>query len=300
MSNTRTATWENIGTDVSSASKVNDVLMQAHLDYEVHKEPVQLESGFIVPNYVATVKDDGSFMGMVGSNYEICQNTEAFSFVDYIDAELDFVKAGETHTGLIYIIAKMPEFDLLGDTVEPYILFQNSHNGRYTIKACISPLRIVCQNQLAMSFKNSSNTINIRHSQQMNWRLESAKHIMASTADYINNLKAQAEHYAGIKLSESEITRVIKEFFPLKDEMSDKQKNNIEKQRADFIRAYNEEDNFNFRGTAWSLINAYSDYLTHRPTKQTKNIAENQFMAVTLSPNFANFLSVINSVGVAA
>lgn len=292
----RTATWENIGTEISNAKDIQDVLKQAGLDYEVHKELVTLESGLVVPNVMATVKDNGTPIGIVSNNYEICQNRDAFDFINYINDDLTLEKAGETHTGLVYIIASLPELNILGDAFKPYVLFQNSHNGRYTIKACIAPLRIVCQNQLAVTFKNTANTINIKHNGLLNYKLENATNVMESTVAYLNDLNEQAEHYAGIKLSNSQLTKVIEQFFPIKDDMTDRQKNSILLNRNEFMRAYNEEDNRNFRGTVWSAINAYSDYITHRPVKNTKNSDENQFMAVTFAPNFTKFLTIVNSV----
>lgn len=47
------------------------------------------------------------------------------------------------------------------------------------------------------------------------------------------------------------------------------------------------------------MFNAYSDYLTHRTVKATKNATENQFMSVTFNPDFVKFMNIVNAtVGV--
>ena len=53
-------------------------------------------------------------------------------------------------------------------------------------------------------------------------------------------------------------------------------------------------DNVNFKGTAWGIINAYADYITHKPVKNTKNADENKFEMVTFAPYFNQILSVLN------
>ena len=302
MSNTtvRTATWENIGTDIVGATSVNEVLANAKLDYEVHKEKIKLESGIEIPNVVATVKDDGTPIGVVSNRYEICQNADAFDFVNYIDEDIEFIKAGETLTGMIYIIGVLPQINILGDAFTPHLIFQNGHNGRYALKTAIIPLRIACQNQFNYAFGESKNTINIKHNGLLQAKLYSAREVMRDTREYLDDLNKKAELYAGIKLTPVMANAVLNNLFPLKDDMSERQKNAVISQRERFLKAYNSEDNQNFKGCAFGMFNAYSDYLTHKEVKKvTKNAIENRFMAVTFNPDFAKFINIVNStVGV--
>ena len=146
----RETTWSRIGTDVSKATTLDEVLGIAGLDYNVVKTPIYtMQDGKLVEytDKVATVNElTGETFGIVSPRYEICQNAAAFDFINSVTDEVEFVKAGTTHTGMVYIIAKMRNQNVLGDEFTPYIIFQNSHNGEYTLKATISPLRIVCQN----------------------------------------------------------------------------------------------------------------------------------------------------------
>jgi phage/plasmid-like protein (TIGR03299 family) len=299
MTATRTATWENIGTKLENANNIHEVLKQSGLDYRVHKEELTTESGLIVPDYVATVKDNGDMCGVVGKKYEICQNEDAFDFVNYIDGDVKFLKAGETQTGMIYIIGVLPTVNILGDDFTPHLIFQNGHNGRYSVKTAIVPLRIVCQNQFNFAFKEAKNTITIKHNSLLEEKLVNAREVMKDTAEYMKTLREKAELYAGLKLTPEMLNMVIKNFFPVKDDMTDRQKNTVLAQRVQFENAYNAEDNLNFRGCGWGVFNAYSDYLTHREIKATKNANENHFMAVTFNPDFAKFMELVNSVAVA-
>ena len=76
------------------------------------------------------------------------------------------------------------------------------------------------------------------------------------------------------------------------------QKKTIEDNIANFQRAIREDDNANFRGTAWGMINAYSDFLTHPVVqRETKTMAENNFIAVTFDPRpLMAMLSMVNRI----
>ena len=289
----RTATWANIGTWIENANNIHEVLEQSGLNYTVHKENITTESGIILPDYMATVKDDGKVCGVVGSKYEICQNEDAFDFVNYIDGDVKFLKAGETHSGMVYIIGVLPTVNILGDEFTPHLIFQNGHNGRYSVKTAIVPLRIVCQNQFNLAFKEAQNTINIKHNSKLEQKLKNAKEVMKDSAEYLNVLREKAELYAGLKLTPQMVSMVIENMFPIKDDMSDRQKSTVLSQRVQFERAYNAEDNLNFRGCAYGIFNAYSDYITHREVKATKNANENKFMTVTFSPDFTRCVNLV-------
>ena len=106
----RAATWANVGKDITNITSLEDVLESCKLNYEVETQPIQLESGLVVPGKVATVrKSDNHIYGVVSSNYSICQNIEAFDFIDQLQGEVTFVKAGETVSGIVYIICKLPK-----------------------------------------------------------------------------------------------------------------------------------------------------------------------------------------------
>lgn len=280
----RIATWENIGTEVN-ANSVSEVLEQAKLDYTVVKQPILTATGIVVPNMVATTKKDSDHVfGVVSSNYNVCQNQEAFEFIDAID-DVKIVRAGETNTGMVYMIGKLPEVTVLGDTFTPYIIVQNGHNGRYTVKATICPLRIVCQNQFAVSFKESPNTISIQHSKQYVAKLAEAEKLIKKTAHYMKNFNNTAEELAMLKVgNDTTVRNIINSFFTIAEDSTDRQVKSIEEKRIECFNAYKADDNANFTGTVWGMLNGFSDFMTHKDTRNTKNKDENRFMAVTFDP----------------
>lgn len=286
---TRTATWTNIGTSTIDCKSVADVLRTAGLDYTVEKRPIFLESGFQIPDKVATVKaDTGDFIGIVSPRYEIYQNKDAFDFIDSVP-NVEFVKAGETRNGMVYIIGKLPSTTVLGDTFTPHIIFQNSHNGLFNVRATICPLRIVCQNQFAMSFKRMSNTINVKHSARLVSKVEKAQELLKDTAIYMQEFNDTLEELAKIKVGKLDsVYEIIDAFFEASKERTERQQKAFEEKRKTFINCYNADDNANFTGTALGLVNAFTDFTTHTEGKKTKTMAETKFSTVTFDPTVLN------------
>lgn len=283
----RIPTWGNIGEDVQKATNIQEALNFAGLDFEVNKHNMFTDGGIMVPGHMATVREDnGSVLGVVSNNYQICQNSEAFDFVNYIDEDVQFAKAGMTDTGMVYVIGKLPTVNILGDDFDPYVIFQNSHNGRYCLRATITPLRIVCQNQFNYAFANSRNTITIKHSKQMDWKIPAARDTLKSINEMMQNLGEEANRMASEKISKADFERFVTNMFPIKGDILDpKQIEKAEAIRAEFINAYNAEDNRNFHNTVWGLVNAYSDFETHKnPGRKTENWEEGRFLTVTFNP----------------
>ena len=298
---TRLATWNAVGTDVSAAKNLDDVLAASGLDYNVRQcklyttlsdKRIASNNAITLDWYRANVNDKtGEILGIVSENYQVCNNRDAFDFVNYIDSDVKFVKAGQTYNGLVYIIASLPEMKILGDSYQPYVIFQNGHNGGISLKAAISPLRIVCQNQFSMAFKNAENTISIRHNSSMQDKMAEARRVLSGTAAYMKELTADAESYASMKLDANGVSRFLDDLFPITGEMTNKKVERMMVNRDKFMQAYLADDNSNFQNSVWGLINAGADYYTHEnPIRKTKNFEENHFMAVTFDPRMLNRL----------
>lgn len=294
MMNERQATWTSIGTDVDMSTTVDEVLEKAGLNYEVEKRDVYLDNGIVIPGKKATVnKTTGKIYGIVSDKYQVCDNRDAFQFIANIDDKLSFVKAGETQSGMVYVIAKLDDVDVLGDTFTPYVIFQNGHNGGYTLRTTICPLRIVCKNQFSMAFRESSNTINIRHSNNLQIQMHEAEQLLRNTATYMNNFEANAEELAAMKINNEK--DLINHFFieSTKATLANKNEGFTDRQ----LRAINEKtemlyniyrntpDNANFQGTVWGLLNGFTDFNTHLiPQRTTDTSNENRFVTVTMDP----------------
>lgn len=298
MTTTRTATWTNIGANISKATTVEEALKLSHLDYTVEKVPVYLADGTPIPGAFCTKRENSdTTYGVVGSQFEIVQNIEGFDFINSMVPEgLKFLKAGENHK-FIYIIAQLPEFDLMGDKVAPHVIFQNSHSGSTTLKATIAPLRIVCENQFNLTFRNAANKISLRHTKSIKGRLHTAQEVLIHSSEYISEFQKQAILMAQEKVSKSQVDHLLDGIFEIKEEFNPTQVRRMEEKRERFLAAYQANDNQNFIGTKWGLVNAYTDFVTHKPLKKdTEQARENYFIKATLKGSINDFVHQVSKI----
>jgi len=101
-----------------------------------------------VPNFYATVRTDTEqVLGIVGNDYNVKQNMEAFKAFDVIvggDGTM-YETAGAPGKGeRFFITAKLPSYLRVGkdDIIENYIFTTSSHDGTASITAA-STIRIV-------------------------------------------------------------------------------------------------------------------------------------------------------------
>jgi phage/plasmid-like protein (TIGR03299 family) len=276
----RQSTWNNIGKEV----KTNDpmvALKMAHLDYTVDKQPIYTQfNGKMerVKEKAAIVRDDGYVYGVLGDKYTPLQNRNAFAFLSTISDEMEIVKAGETYTGMVYLIGELPECTVLGDKFKPYICFRTSHNGSCSLGAAITPLRIVCQNQFGFVFKKANNAISIKHSLKMADKMEQAREVLIGVQDYMKSISDLSEQFYKEKISDKKFKQILEAALPIKESMSQRVKDAMIQERLRLVDCYKSDDNANFKGTAWGAVNAYSDFITHKePKKQSKHFEERRF-----------------------
>lgn len=294
---TRMSTWENLGT-VATSNNYRDLLREANLDYTAVAEDLFIEhegSKIQVPDRKVILRDDTKeIFGIVSNKYQLCQNVDALDFVECID-DVTLLKAGSAGS-MIWMIGKLPSVEILGDEVTPHLIFQNSHDGSCSIKTTICMLRIVCQNQFVSSFKESPATISIRHQGDIDEKLVAAKQTMQGVYEYVKNYDSVAHELATQKITPSKFNTLIEGFFKIPEDASDRTIRSINDRRERFYEAYNAEDNQNFTGTKWGLVNAYSDLITHEEfARKTSNWESNRFL-YSLSPSTMNeFMRVVEA-----
>lgn len=293
---TRVSTWENVGVQAEGATNYLDLLKKADLDYTAVTEDLFVEhegTKIQIPNKKVVLREDTQeIFGIVSDRYQLCQNREALDFIDYLEG-VSLLRAGSSG-GFVWMIGKLPEVTVLGDTVTPHLIFQNSHDGSCSIKTTICMLRIVCQNQFVAAFQDSPATINIRHQGDLDKKLIVARETMKEVYNYVANYENVAEQLVTKKITPKKFNEIVEGFFKIPEDASERSKNYILDRRERFQEAYNADDNQNFKGTKWGVINAYSDLITHEEfARKTANWESNRFL-YSLSPvtmnEFMNYI----------
>ena len=158
--------------------------------------------------------DNDAVLGVVGKDYQIVQNRDAFSFFDSIvggDGIL-YETAGALGKGeRIFITAKLPDYIRVGndDLIEKYLFLTTSHDGSGSITAAFTPIRIVCNNTLNAAMNNKTNTVRIRHTSNAKQRLEQAHKVMGISDMLSAQMESIFNNWTKIRITDNEVKKLI-------------------------------------------------------------------------------------------
>ena len=283
MFSVRAVPWHGLGTIVQDAPTSLDAIKLAELDWSVIQTPVYVD-GNIVENYKANVRSsDRSVLGIVSDRYDIVQNREAFDFTDsIIGGDVRYETAGSLRNGkTIWLLAKLPEVSILGDKVDQYLCFMNSHDGKGAVKVFCTPVRVVCNNTLNMALESANRMWSFKHMGDMASKLNEAKKTLTMANDYITELESEANKLATSRVSDTQILTIAKTLFPITQDMTVRQVKSAEYNIDAFMKCMDAPDIQNFKNTKWGVVNGLSDFVSHtEPLRNTNTFAERRFEQV--------------------
>jgi phage/plasmid-like protein (TIGR03299 family) len=144
----------------------------------VAKVPLRLDDDGALPlsGICAVVRTDKSVsdrarvLEIVGEGYQPLQNWDAFAFFDHAvgQGQARYETAGAIDGGRrIWLLAALsadPICPVRDDLVIPYLLLANGHDGRLMVHMKFTPVRVVCQNTLAIALRDGDGRhISVRH-----------------------------------------------------------------------------------------------------------------------------------------
>lgn len=284
--------FDGIGRSVQSATSLETAIALSGLNFEVVKYPLKFtkhmaaidEEGrpyeydqyYDFPNQYATVRTDTmEGLGVVGKNYEILQNLEAFNFLDSMVGQAKFETAGSYGPvgARSFITMSTDPMKILDDDFMPYILFTNSFDGTGSVRVMFTPIRVFCSNCLVRAMKAAEHKIAIRHSSNLKERLEQARYVLLENTRYLEAIKAEAEKLVAIPYTNEQFKDLVRSLFVVKDKDKPLMVARSEAVVEKIMEAYNRDDLQNFNNTAYKVVQAFMDFESHKPAfKATKTI----------------------------
>lgn len=282
--NGRFVPWHGLGTPVEAAMTSAEAIKVAGLDWEVNPKPIFTDSGIQIPGYVANTRSsDNSILGIVTEKYKVVQNADAFQFTDnLIGADCRYETAGSLRNGkAVWLLARLPRTQILGDDVDQYLCFTNNHDGTGAVKVCMTPVRVVCNNTLNVALNTAKRSWSCKHMGRMEDKLAEATETLQLANKYMEALKTQADVMAHTKISDEQIHQIIAEMFPQNTEDTNRHQANMKKAKDEFMIAYFMPDIAQFRNTQWGVLQAAADFCAHSsPLRNTQTYAERNFEKV--------------------
>lgn len=273
--------WHGLGTMVAEALTSAEAIEKAGLNWTIEPKPVLDENGCIIPGYVANTRSsDGTVKGIVTTKYKIVQNQEAFDFTDSLIGEgIRYETAGSLRDGKkIWLLGRMPERYILGDKFEPYICFTNSHDGTGAVRACMTPVRVVCNNTLNVALSGARRAWSTPHMGNIKFKLEEARKTLQIADQYLAKLDEEADRLANEKFSEGDVEQALNKMFTIPEQATERQKKTVSEAKDEILVCMLRPDIAQYLGTKYGFINAVSDYVGHsEPNRRTKNYDANRW-----------------------
>src|SRR6266542_712388 len=284
--------WHELGKIVEQYPTSTEAIKFAGLDYTVEKRKLftyDSENNFAnpdvdiiipeieVPNYYAIVRaDTDQVLGVVGKDYEIVQNKDAFTFFDAIVSGdgIMYETAGALGKGeRIFITAKLPDYIKVGsdDLIEKYLFLTTSHDGFGSITAAFTPVRIVCNNTLNAAYRNCSYATKIRHTQNAKERLEEAHKVMGISNRLADFLQGTFNNWSKVRITDKKLKRLIQlAMVPNKEVLQNIQRNELDdlstcfKNMCDSVYEYTmtspSQQTETTKGTVFGAYNSITGY----------------------------------------
>jgi phage/plasmid-like protein (TIGR03299 family) len=304
--NGRFVPWHGLGTAVNSCPTSADAIKLAGLDWEVVQRPLytSINNDVVgIPNQKVNIRNtDNNVLGIVTDRYKPVQNKAAFDFTDALIGEgCTYETAGSLYEGKkVFLLAKMPEQSILGEKFDPYICFTNTHDGTGAIRAVMTPVRVVCQNTLSLAINGATRAWSTRHLGDMQSKLAEARYTLKLANDYMEKFSVVADRLANTSITEDQTQAVIDGLFPVTSDMSERQVKNQTDKKDAFMVCMIAPDIVKYKGTAYQLIQAASDFATHRtPKRKTSTYQERTFNSVldgnvVIDTTFLKMMKLVN------
>jgi len=253
--------------------RINSILDETNLNWTVREEKLTTESGIIVPNKKAIIREDiNEVLSVHGDGYFIYQNHQLMELLDKVSDKvgLPIHKGGYFGNGeKLYIQLKSDDMILNTDRIEGFITGVNSFDGSTSLAFGLSNITISCMNTFYSAFR-SLNT-KVRHTKNMIYKLDEIciglEKVLSKEKTMFQEIKKLSEtRYS--KETEDWVTRLL---FNLENDIELEDTENISKTTQNKISKFYVDLNGEIRqkgDNLWGLFSGVTKYTTHSVTKE--------------------------------
>lgn len=255
-----------------------EMIVESGLDTTVEKQPLFARVGdmdYPVPDKFATVRSsDNAVLGVVGRQYKVIQNAEAFQFADNLvdDGQAKYETAGSLRGGrVIFLSMELNHLDLTLDgddandnTIKTYLLLSNAHDGSRALEADITKVRVVCANTLNFAIAGAQRRFKIRHSGSIDGKLAAARQALGIAFNYDAAFEKAATRLLSKKLVDAQVQDIFRSaVWPIDEEQASEGRLESHPSTLAFETYKNADNLAQIRGTAWGALNAVAEFVDH-------------------------------------
>lgn len=240
--------------------------MPLYADMIVNGEPISVQQ----PRYKGTfrVRKGGEVMplGVVGKDYQIIQESEAFAFLDNL---VDSGEALISSAGLLaegrraFCCMRLPKGVLVGgeDATDLFMFVHMSHDGSTPLTIAVTPIRVVCQNTVTMGLRHARRTWRVRHTKNARLRMAEARRALELTYQYAGEWEKLANALLGKPMSKGQYSKLASRLFAPEDKDSKRAQTIFDTKMAQLMELWSADTQDGIRGTAWGAWNAIVEWV---------------------------------------
>lgn len=284
----RTLAWHNLGKVIQEDVDLIQALEIAGLDYNIVTENLMTESGLVLPNKVAMVREKtttspDTVLGVVSDHYQVIQNRELAEIFNPLTDYWKVETAGALGEGeTVFFVLDAGEVELNGDNIHQYFLIADRKDGKEATSLVYTPVRVVCQNTLNTGMAQAKLTFRIRHSRDNKTYLSKIAGLHVKMLESIRLTNQLFEKFQVTRFSLPMMREMVKKLYPevkrektvtsdIIDVTTDFEKisqNALESQlvTVELFKKFNDEFP-QFAESSWGAYNAVTEWESHRTGK---------------------------------
>ena len=274
MAFTGATPWHGLGASLNDPTNVDACFRDAKLDYTAILGSVFDPAGQRIPFARSIVRDtDGKCVGVVGTGFEPLQTSEMADFLrPWVETGHARVEtAGNLRDGRrVWALARLRGSAEIGDgdRVDRFLLVAQAHDGSMSIRAGLTPVRVVCANTLAAA-QGGGSLVRIKHTSSAKDKLAAVRDAMLACKGSWQATIDQFRAMSKVRIAgEDAVRSFMRAVYRDKVDPSEKKRNTREDAIVGLFEAGKGQDLTAARGTAWGLYNALTEYVTHATTRR--------------------------------
>lgn len=268
--------FNRFGVDVSGMQDINDVLDKAGMNWDVTRDDLFVQDpanpegrGILVPGVKAIRRTDNKVvLSVMSDRYRPVTTEDKKSFYKALvgSGKAEFERALSFNGGRkIALTAKLGSIMKVGpDDINKYFALFDSFDGTLPFGVMITPIRIVCQNTLTLALKTSQTMFKIRHSVNVNNRVEEAMRALGMVETSYKTFGERADQLLKQKFNDAQMKDLALTLFPQKGDDDSEVGSRLTQARAKVTELFTEgAGHGGIRGTAWAAYNGVVEYVDH-------------------------------------
>ena len=280
--------WHRLGTVFEEALSTEEMLQTANMaNWNVRLVPAVQAHGDLlleVPEKFTVlrnnpVSDSVDALSVVGTKYRTVQNEQLFGFGQSIldnAPEAVWETAGSIRQGrTVFGTLRLNGMDILVngvDAVDLYLIVASSHDGSTGVSAIVSPVRVVCQNTLAMAQRNATSQFKARHTASIDGRIADAQVTLGITYKFVEEFEATANVLSDRTVGLDQLEQIVETIWakdPKWDDLGEDDRrtgltrweNRLETIGSIYVGKGERGDTMStITGTGWGALNAITEY----------------------------------------